>query len=439
MLKIESIEPGSYASDIGLETGDQLITINGHVINDLIDYHLHVEPEHLVLEVLRQDDELWELDLEKLPGEDVGIEVEHPQPKQCGNQCVFCFVHQLPRGMRRTLYIKDEDYRFSYLYGSYITLSNLSESDMTRIIDQQLSPLYISVHAVSEQVRKQLLRADTPDVKGLLQRLTSGGIDLHCQIVLCPGFNDGSVLDETIEFLASLSPQVRSLAVVPVGLTDHRNNLPELRRQTEEEAQSCLTQIGRHQNQYLTQLGSRFVFPADEIYLRANQDLPTWAEYEDFPQVENGVGMIAQFRQQATEVLLDADTLEIDSVSLVSGALFADELKLFAERLSLRTGVDINVFAVDNNFFGTRVTVTGLLTGADLIAQLKDQDLGGSLLIPDVMIKDDEFLLLDDIEIKQLELELGVSITVVDSSPWGILEGLEQISEGPVEIVHCSN
>jgi len=184
MLKIESIEPGSYASDMGLETGDQLITINGHVINDLIDYHLHVEPEHLVLEVLRQDDELWELDLEKLPGEDVGIEVEHPQPKQCGNQCVFCFVHQLPRGMRRTLYIKDEDYRFSYLYGSYITLSNLSESDITRIIDQHLSPLYISVHAVDEQVRKQLLRSDAPEVKALLKRLTAGGIELHCQIVL---------------------------------------------------------------------------------------------------------------------------------------------------------------------------------------------------------------------------------------------------------------
>lgn len=439
MLKIESIEPGSYASDIGLETGDQLISINGHVINDLIDYHLHVDPERLVLEVLRQDDELWELDLEKLPGEDVGIEVEHPQPRQCGNQCVFCFVHQLPRGMRRTLYIKDEDYRFSYLYGSYITLSNLSEPDLIRIIEQQLSPLYISVHAVDEQVRKQLLRSDVPDIKVLLQRLTAGGIELHCQIVLCPGINDGSVLNETIEFLASLSPRVRSLAVVPVGLTDHRKNLPDLRRLTEEEAQSCLTQVERYQDQYLQELGSRFVFPADEIYLRANQDIPTWAEYEDFHQVENGVGMIAQFRQQATEVLLDAEPLEIDRVSLVSGALFADELKVFTDRLSLRTGVDFNVFAVDNDFFGTRVTVTGLLTGSDLMAQLKDQDLSDNLLIPDVMIKDDEFLLLDDIEIKQLEQELGVSITVVDSSPWGVLEGLEQIAEGPVEIVHCSN
>jgi len=439
MLKIESIEPGSYASDMGLETGDQLITINGHVINDLIDYHLHVEPEHLVLEVLRQDDELWELDLEKLPGEDVGIEVEHPQPKQCGNQCVFCFVHQLPRGMRRTLYIKDEDYRFSYLYGSYITLSNLSESDITRIIDQHLSPLYISVHAVDEQVRKQLLRSDAPEVKALLKRLTAGGIELHCQIVLCPGFNDGSVLNETIEFLASLYPQIRSLAVVPVGLTDHRKNLPELRRLTEDDAQSCLAQIKCYQDQYLTELGSRFVFSADEIFLRANQAIPTWSEYEDFPQVENGVGMIAQFRQQATEVLLDAEPQELDRVALVSGVQFAAELKLFAERLSLRTGVDIDVFAVDNNFFGTRVTVTGLLTGADLIAQLKDQDIGENLLIPDVMIKDDEFLLLDDVEIKQLEQELGVSITVVDSSPWGILEGLEQISEGPIEIVHCDD
>jgi len=229
------------------------------------------------------------------------------------------------------------------------------------------------------------------------------------------------------------------LAVVPVGLTDHRKNLPELRRLTEDDAQSCLAQIKCYQDQYLTELGSRFVFSADEIFLRANQAIPTWSEYEDFPQVENGVGMIAQFRQQATEVLLDAEPQELDRVALVSGVQFAAELKLFAERLSLRTGVDIDVFAVDNNFFGTRVTVTGLLTGADLIAQLKDQDIGENLLIPDVMIKDDEFLLLDDVEIKQLEQELGVSITVVDSSPWGILEGLEQISEGPIEIVHCDD
>lgn len=439
MLKIESIEPGSYACDIGLETGDQLISINGHMINDLIDYHLHVEPERLVLEVLRQDDELWELDLEKLPGEDVGIEVEHPHPQQCGNQCVFCFVHQLPRGMRRTLYIKDEDYRFSYLYGSYITLTNLSEADLLRIIEQQLSPLYVSVHAVDDLVRKQLLQADVPDIKVLLERLTAGGIKLHCQIVLCPGFNDGAVLDQTIEFLASLRPHVQSLAVVPVGLTEHRKNLAELRRMTEEEAEVCLAQISRYQDQYLAEQGNRFVFPADEIYLMANQDIPKWEDYEDFHQVENGVGMIAQFRQQALEVLLDAEPLDIEKVSLVSGALFADELKLFVERLSLRTGVDFNVFAVENNFFGPTVTVTGLLTGADLIAQLKGRDLGQHLLIPDVMIKDDQLLLLDDIETRQLEQELGVPVTVVDSSPWGILEGLEQIVDGPVEIVHCSN
>lgn len=341
--------------------------------------------------------------------------------------------------MRRTLYIKDEDYRFSYLYGSYITLTNLNEEDLRRIIDQQLSPLYVSVHAVDELIRKQLLGADVPDIKHILTRLTSAGIELHCQVVLCPGINDRAVLGRTIEFLAELSPQVRSLAIVPVGLTSHREKLPCLRRATPEEAGQCLDQVEAYQARYLNELGTRFVFPADELYLRGGREIPSWESYEDFPQVENGVGLIAQFRQQATEVLLDAEPLDIEKASLVTGSLFEDELQEFVARLTLRTEVELNVVAVENRFFGPSVNVTGLLTGADLIAQLKGKDLGEALLLPDVVTRDDRLMMLDDIDIMQLELELKVPVVVVDSSPWGILEGLEQIADGPVEVVHCQS
>ncbi|MCD6582523.1 MAG: DUF512 domain-containing protein, partial [Desulfuromusa sp.] len=212
MIRVESVESGSYAAELGLLAGDRLLSINGHEITDLVDYHLHIGTNHILLDVLREDDELWELDLKKEAQEDLGLTVEHPQPLQCGNQCLFCFVHQLPKGMRRTLYIKDEDYRFSYLYGSYITLTNLDETDLQRIIRDQLSPLYISVHATDHTLREKLLGTKVPEILPLLKRLADAGIELHCQVVFCPGLNDGNALQQTIEDLCQLYLQVASLA-----------------------------------------------------------------------------------------------------------------------------------------------------------------------------------------------------------------------------------
>ena len=437
MLKIVSVAPGSYAAEMGIESGDQLISMNGQPVNDLLDYHLNIECERIVLEILHREDELWELDLEKHVEEDVGIEVEHPQPCQCGNQCLFCFVHQLPKGMRRTVYIKDEDYRFSYLYGSYITLTNLSEADFQRIIHHQLSPLYISVHAIDQNIRKKLLGGDPPEIAPLLRRLTTAGIELHCQVVLCPGINDGEVLSQTIKFLADLMPQVQSLAVVPVGLTDHRAHLPQLKKVAREDACACLDLIQNYQQQYLEQKGSRFVYPADEIFLLAGQEIPGLSEYESFPQIENGVGMIAQFRQQAAEVLLDAEPFKLNKVTVVTGRSFINELSVFLERFSLRTGVKFATVAVNNTFFGNDITVAGLITGSDLLKQLTGKDLGAALLVPDVMLKEGEQLFLDDLSISDLQHKLQVPVIVVDSSPWGILEALEQLDGGQVEIVHC--
>jgi len=437
MLRIESVAPGSYAAEFGLDPGDRLLTINQQQINDLVDYHHLLESESLLLEVLRRDDEVWELEIEKAPQEDLGLQLEHPEPNQCGNKCLFCFVHQLPKGMRSSLYIKDEDYRFSYLYGSYITLSNLQEKDFQRIIDQQLSPLYISVHATDEQLRSRLLGRKVPPVLPLLKRLVDADIELHCQIVICPGINDGAALDKSISDLVAFYPQVASLAVVPVGLTRHRQHLPLLRKITTTEAQRLLYQIEEHQQRYLESKGARFVFAADEIYLQAGAAIPELTFYEELSQLENGVGLVAQFRQQAAEVLLDVEPLELEKVSLVTGVSFARGLHDFVEGLAIRTGVELPVWVVENNFFGRDVTVSGLLTGADLFSQLSGQDLGQGLLLPDVMLKEGEELLLDDMSVEQLSHKLGVPIVVVESSPWGILEGLEELAEGPVSVIHC--
>ncbi|MEE4255203.1 MAG: DUF512 domain-containing protein [Desulfuromusa sp.] len=436
MVRVESVDFGSYAAELGLLAGDRLLSINDHEIIDIVDYHLHVESEHLLLGVLRDDDELWEFELEKDSHEDLGLTIEHPQPRQCGNQCLFCFVHQLPKGMRRPLYIKDEDYRFSYLYGSYITLTNLTETDLQRIIRDQLSPLYISVHATDHSLREKLLGTKAPDILPLIDRLTSAGIKLHCQIVLCPGVNDGKALQQTIKDLVQFYPHVVSLAVVPVGLTKYRDKLPQLKKMSRQDATSCLQLIHQYQKEFLPQHGSRFVFPADELYLLAEYELPSFSEYEDFHQLENGVGMIVQFRQQAVEVLEDIESLVVDKATLITGCLFQGELRKFAERLAAKTGVALEVVAINNDFFGPDVSVAGLITGADLLAQLQGVSLGNGLLIPDVMLKDASHFFLDDVSIADIESALQLPVVVVESSPWGILDGLELLSDGSVEIIH---
>ncbi len=437
MQRIEVVEEGSYAADLQLECGDRLLSINDRPINDLIDYYQALDSTRLRLEILREDGELCLYQIEKEPEEDLGLELSHPQPRQCGNNCVFCFVHQLPKGMRRTLYVKDEDYRFSYLYGSYITLSNITPDEIDRIIAEQLSPLYISVHATDDELRARLLGCQAPPILPLLRQLVAGGIELHCQIVLCPEWNDGQALRQSIEQLADLHPQLASLAVVPVGLTGHRQNLPELRKLTTAEAVATVELIETYQRGYLAAKGSRFVFAADEIYLQAGSALPDLADYENLPQLENGVGLVAQFRQQAEEVLLEAEPLELGLVSLITGTSFAPELESFIARLQLRTGIDLQVLPIENRFFGSEVTVSGLLTGQDLLEQLAGKILGDGVLLPDILFKQGEQLLLDDLSLEQLSQQLACPVEIVESSPWGILDGLEKLAAGPVEIIHC--
>lgn len=436
MLIIEAVVPGSLAEDLGILAGDGLLQINALPLRDLVDFHRATQADQLLLEILR-DGEVRALSCDKYDGEDLGLVLEQPQPRQCGNQCIFCFVHQLPRGLRRSLYIKDEDYRFSYLYGSFITLTNLTEADLQRIIAEQLSPLYISVHATDPSVRDRLLGCPCPAILPLLRRLSAGGIELHCQIVLCPGINDGPVLEQTITDLVQLQPAVSSIAVVPVGLTRHRQHLPQLDPLTASAARMCLEQIHQLQQHYLSDFGRRLVFAADELYLLAGEEIPAADAYEDFPQLENGVGLLAQFREQIEDVLLEAEPLSLDAAVLVTGRSFAPELQQFAARLSLRTDVALEVVAIDNHLFGTTVTVAGLVSGADLLLQLRDKVAGRPLILPDVMLASDLDRFLDDMSVAELGDALQVPVQVVEASAWGLLEGLERLADGPVDVIRC--
>ncbi len=428
MLEILSVEPGSIAAELELEVGDRILSINDKPINDLVDFVLASRLEDLSVEVLKQDGERWQLDFEKDAEEPLGLELPHPEMAQCGNDCIFCFVHQLPRGLRKTLYVKDEDYRFSYLYGAYVTLTNIGEDEIQRIIDQQLSPLYVSVHASDDDLRWRLLGRSGPPIIDLLRRLTTAGIEIHTQIVVCPEINDGQALIQTIEDLYMLAPAVRSLAIVPVGLTGFRQHLPALRPSTATEARDLLELLHGYQNRFVEQGGSRFVFAADEFYLKAGLDFPDIETYEDLFQLENGVGMIPLFREEAEQVLEEAVPLTRMTVSTVTGQSAASELQSFVDALGAKTGVHIQLKVIKNEFFGGYVSVTGLIAGADIVKQLRNQPLGDVLMIPDVMLKEGTDLFLDDLTLSDLERELQVRVVKIDSSPWGLLEGLEALS-----------
>jgi len=306
-----------------------------------------------------------------------------------------------------------------------VTLTNLRDKDLERIIDQKLSPLYVSVHATDPQLRNRLLGRETPPVLPLLERLVTAGIEVHTQIVVCPGINDDEQLKKSIADLFALHPGVSTLAVVPVGLTGHREHLEELRPPTFEEARSTLAMIDDFQNEFLAKAGTRFVFAADEYYLKAEQEFPPLACYEKLSQIENGVGLIPLFRAEAAEVMKEVKPLPLKRVSTLTGESAQGELSRFAQELGNACQVDIRLYSVRNEFFGGHVSVTGLLTGRDIIRQLEGQELGSALLIPNITLKDDEDLFLDGTSLDDVEKALGIPVLKIPSTPWGLWDGLE--------------
>lgn len=431
MVVIEHVAPDSIGQELDLEAGDVLLKVNEQPIEDCLDARFWLAEESVLLEIQKANGELWELEVDKDVADDLGLAFEHPQPRSCGNKCIFCFVHQLPRGLRSTLYVMDEDYRFSFMYGSYVTLSNLSEADLQRIINQQLSPLYVSVHTTNPELRNRLLRREVEPILPLLQRLLAGGIAMHTQVVVCPEWNDADELKRTIIELYALGEGILSLALVPVGLTGQRTGLPQLRVPTASEAAAVIELLEPLQETYRKERGTRWVFAADEWYLRSGCEIPEHSDYEDFPQLENGVGMIADFRHQARRLLARIRSSFFLQLTAVTGHSFAAELSAFLQALEEKSQVHIEAVAVESRLFGGDVSVAGLVAGRDILAQLENRALGSALLVPDVMLRDGTDRFLDDLTIAQLAKQLGVPVRKVTATPSGLWHGVRWAANLP--------
>lgn len=408
--RIADILPDSIAADLALQPGDVLHAVNGVPLTDFIAYRFAVAEELVTLEISRGA-EHWAIEIEKDADADLGLVFAgdvFDAPRACRNACVFCFEEQMPAGMRPSLRLRDDDFRLSFLHGNFLTLTNLRDGDMARIIDEHLSPLFVSIHATDLDVRRRLLRnRRAPDLRAQLQALGAGGITVHGQIVLCPGWNDGAVLEQTLADLADLFPTVLSVGIVPVGLTAHRPAGPEVRPVTTADARRLLTTVARWQGALRPRLGTRLVFAADEFYLSAGRAFPPATAYEAFPQLENGIGMARQFLN-ALRRLSCPDRLPAGKVTLVTGTLAAPLLARLADRMRAAGG-DVEVVPVPNAFYGGGVSVAGLLTGRDVLATLRRRDLGRLVLLPSAMVNADG-VLLDDLPAHALASALGVPV-----------------------------
>lgn len=429
-LIVDRVMPGSIAAELEIEPGDRLISVNGHPLRDVIDYNYYSADDLLDLELEKGDGELWGLEVEREEGEPLGLSFKAPLPARCGNNCVFCFVHQLPKGLRGPLYVKDEDYRLSFLYGNYVTLANIGRAELDRIKEQRLSPLYISVHATEPKLREELLgKSGILPILDVMKELAEARITMHTQVVLCPGWNDREAFARTVEDLASMYPAVASLAVVPVGLTEHRTHLPPLSPLTREFAASFIEEWSEKARLLEERLGEPFLFLADEFYIKGEIPFPPLESYGDLPQLENGVGMIPVFLSEAEQVLEEAEPAPGARVTVVTGESPYNYLAGFLAQLSTATGASVVAVAVKNRLFGPSVTVTGLICGRDIISALQGVELGDLLLVPDVMLKEGEGVFLDDLTVSDLERELGKPVQVVESTPYGIYDALADMRE----------
>lgn len=418
--RVENVEPGGIAEEVGIEPGDVITAINNQPLQDLIDFRFLCADETVELAVTKTDGEIWVVEIEKDIDEDLGLTfagATFDRIRSCANKCVFCFVDQMPKGMRETLYIKDDDYRLSFLQGNFVTLTNLKPADMDRILQLRLSPLYVSVHTTNPELRQQMLGGkNAGGIMEQLAKLAAGGISLHTQIVLCPGYNDGAELKRTISDLAGLYPATLSVAIVLVGLTKERGNLPALRMVTPEEARDIIAQIGPYQNCYQKQHGEALVYLADEIYLLAGVEIPPAEHYAGFPQLENGVGITRLFYDSFTReaVRLPKELKAPKKVTFVTGFSGSRVLAPLAGRLNRVHNLSVAVKAIPNRFFGETVTVAGLLTGHDVAAELNGQELGDLVLVPSVMCKRNEAVFLDGMTPDQLSKKLETRVEVVD-------------------------
>lgn len=425
--KITAVLPDSIAEQLEIVPGDELVSINGQTVVDWIDYEAFCCSEEMNL-VIRRGEEEMEFEFEKDEYDPLGLQFETQlmSPlRSCANKCMFCFVDQLPENVRPSLRVKDDDWRMSLMMGSFVTLTNVSDKELDRIIARQASPLYISVHATDPKLRAQLLGTPLASkIMSQLNKLKNAGISFHAQAVLCPGINDGEQLKKTVEQLAALYPACQSLALVPVGLTEHRDGLCALRKFTKAEARAVVDSVAQWQEKYLKKFDTSFVSASDEFYVQAGVRIPADERYEDYPQIENGVGLMRLLETEMEYAFEEADLSSARPARLIDacGVSVAPFMKSLHRRFEI-PGVEVQVVPIENHFFGPSVTVSGLLTGSDLIRELKGID-ADKILITECMLREFEDVFLDDMTLEEVEKEIGVPIVKVGRSGEDLLNAL---------------
>ena len=419
---IKDVLPGSIADELGIEAGDKLISINNNEIEDVFDYHFYVNDEELVLLIEKPNGEEWELEIEKDYEEDLGIEFEQglmDEYRSCHNKCMFCFIDQMPEGMRDTLYFKDDDSRLSFLQGNYVTLTNMSDHDIERIVRYHLEPINISFQTTNPELRcKMLHNRFAGDALKKVDTLYESGIQMNGQIVLCKGINDGEELERSIRDLSKYVPCLQSVSVVPVGLTKYREGLYPLEPFTREDAVKILDTIHRWQDKFYEEYGIHFIHAGDEWYILAGEEIPEEERYDGYLQLENGVGMLRLLENEFEEAYEKVDGDDRDrELSIATGFLAYPYIQKMASRIEEKySNTQIHVYPIRNDFFGELITVSGLITGQDLIHQLQNQKLGDRLLLPCNMFRSQEEVFLDDITLAQVEDALQVRADIVKSS-----------------------
>lgn len=419
-VEIAEVSPASLGFELELESGDRITKVNGRPVRDYLDFRFQTAGEtELVLEVRKNSGEDWELQIERGEGEDFGLSFEQIVPRQCANECIFCFCNGNPADARPSLFIKDEDVRLSFLYGNYTTLTSITEDEMRRIVEQRLSPQYVSVHATDLAVRSYLLGIDEQraDIAPKLKRLLDAGIEIHAQIVLCPGINDGEILRRTIADLAAEYPRITSVAIVPLGLTRY-NTDPRLTAVTPDFCSRIIAEVSATQADFRKHLGTTFAFLGDEIYLRAGRGVPARSHYGDYPQIEDGIGMVRSFKSEFDSLLKRLNRRSLAQPkkvrgTLLTGTLFAPVLKPLVENFNLQVGTQLNVAGVENQYFGGDVSVAGLLTGGDLLAA-RERVKGDFAIIPKSTLKSDEEIMLDGMTLAELTAKLGLPVYAFD-------------------------
>ena len=428
-VRITSVEPGSPARRARIHKGDTLISINGNAITDVLDYRFYMTDEHLKILLCDQEKKLRTVVVEKDEYDDLGLEFEtYLMDRQmgCKNACIFCFVDQTPPGMRKSLYFKDDDTRMSFLFGNYTTLTNLKEGDIQRIIKMHISPINISIQTMNPALRVQMMKNPfAGESLKFVRMLTEGGIKINTQIVLCPGYNDGEQLEYSLSELAKLGPNVQSIAVVPVGLTRYREKLTPLRGFFPQEAEEVVKTMERWGEYFCKEYGTRTAYASDEFYILAGKDFPPYEFYEDFAQLENGVGMMTLMQHDFAQALKEAQLEQSPAAhrcTIATGQLAYPMMQDFAERVQQAfPQVQVQVKKIRNDFWGPTITVAGLITGQDLLAQLEGLDLGSELLIPANMLRHEQDRFLDDLTLEQVQETLGVPVLPVENDAFELL------------------